>query len=224
MNLAILGTGVVGRTLASAFSTAGHAVTLGSRTADNETAAAWATGQGGDARNDTFANAVHGADIIVNATGGMVSLAALGTCDRTDLDGKPLLDAANPLDFSGGFPPRLGICNDDSLAEQIQRAYPTTPVVKALNTCAAEVMVAPWEVPGDHVAPICSDDDQAKATVSGLLVDLGWRQSQILDLGTLQAARGMEMWLPMWVRLYGQLGHPMFNLALPQATDPAPRT
>lgn len=224
MNLAILGTGPVGRTLGTAWIATGHHVALGSRTADNGAATTWAADAGPRGTNGTFASAVEGADVIVNATGGMVSLAALATCDPDDLAGKTLLDAANPLDFSDGFPPTLSVCNDDSLGEQIQLAHPRLRVVKALNTMSAEVMVDPGAVPGDHLAPICGNDEQAKAVVRSLLVDLGWPAERVRDLGTIQAARGMEMWLALWIRLYGSLGHPMFNLALPAAPDPASRT
>lgn len=222
MHIGILGTGAVGRGLGAALAAAGHGVTLGSRTADNAEALAWAAGIEG-ARTDTFAAAAAESALVINATGGMVSLEALATCDAADLAGKVLLDVANPLDFAAGFPPSLAIAGDDSLAEQIQRAHPEAQVVKGFNTMAVEVMVDPAAVPGDHLAPLAGDDAEAKAAVADLMGELGWRPSQVIDLGGLDAARGMEMWLALWVRLYGHVGHPRFNLALPQADDTTPR-
>lgn len=222
VHIGILGTGNVGRGLGTAVAGVGHTVTLGSRTADNESAVGWAGATNGGSAG-IFADAAR-ADLVINATGGMVSLQALAACDPADLDGKVLLDVANPLDFSAGFPPTLSVVNSDSLAEQIQRAHPGARVVKALNTMAVEVMVAPGEVPGDHLVPMCGTDSEAKGVVADLLTQLGWRPAQMLDLGGLDAARGLEMWLALWVRLYGHVGHPMFNLALPASPTPRPRS
>ncbi|CAN5403954.1 NAD(P)-binding domain-containing protein [soil metagenome] len=221
MHIAILGTGAVGRGLGTALVAAGHSVTLGSRTSDNPVGQEWAGDTSGRS-TDTFGAAAAESQLIINATGGVVSLEALATCDDADLDGKLLIDVANPLDFSDGFPPHLSVVNTDSLAEQIQQAHPGARVVKVLNTMSVEVMVDPAAIPGDHLAPMCGDDVEAKAEASALLADLGWRETQLLDLGGLEAARGMEMWLPLWLRLYGHVGHPMFNLVL-SAPNPRPR-
>lgn len=223
MHLAVLGTGSVGRTLASAWLRAGHEVALGSRDAANAAARDWVAAAGGRARCGTFADAVEGADAVVNATAGTASLEVLASCPAAALDGTTVLDVANPLDFSAGFPPRLAVGDDDSLAERLQRAHPAARVVKALNTMAVEVMVDPAAVPGDHLALLCGDHEDAKSVVVGLLGDLGWPPTRIMDLGPLHAARGMERWLPLWLSLYGHLGHPMFNLALPQAPVPSLR-
>ena len=111
------------------------------------------------------------------------------------LAGKVLVDVANPLDMSKGMPPTLTVCNDDSLGESIQRAFPEVRVVKALNTVTAAVMVAPQLVSGDHTIFICGNDDGAKAQARGLLEEFGWSAGSILDLGDIAAARGMEMYL-----------------------------
>ena len=83
------------------------------------------------------------ADLVVNVTNGQASLAALGEVGSDHLAGKVLVDVANPLDFSQGFPPTLSVKDTDSLAEQIQRAFPDARVVKSLNTVTASVMVDP---------------------------------------------------------------------------------
>lgn len=206
MRVAVIGTGVVGRTLTDGFRRIGHDVVVGTRDiAETRARAEWAE----EAALVTFADAGAGADLVVNATGGGVSAQALG---QVDLDGTVLLDVANPLDFSGGFPPTLTVKDTDSLAEQLQRAFPQSRVVKALNTVNASVMVDPGALPEPTTMFLAGDDADARTLVRGLLTDLGW--ADIVEFETLDAARGMEMWLPMWVRLMGALGTPSFNLKL----------
>lgn len=215
MRFGVLGTGQVGRTLADKLIALGDEVCLGSRTADNEAATAWAAGAGDRASHGTFSDAARFGELVLNCTPGQHSVAIVaGVADQ--LAGKVLLDLANPLDFSGGFPPRLSVCNDDSLGEQIQRAAPAVRVVKSLNTVAASVMVEPARVPGEHDVFVCGDDDGAKAAVAGLLARFGW--SAPVDLGGIEMSRGVEMWLPLWVRLYGSLGTDAFNLKIVRAT------
>ncbi len=154
-----------------------------------------------------------GADLVVNATNGLGSLSALGEVGTDHLAGKVLVDVSNPLDFSRGFPPTLSVKDTDSLAEQIQRAFPETKVVKALNTVTASVMVDPGSVgDGDTTVFAAGDDADARKVVVGLLEELGWRD--VLEFDGLQNARGLEMWLPLWVRLMGALGTAEFNLKL----------
>src|SRR5437870_5443289 len=111
MKIGVLGTGVVGKTLATKLVEVGHEVTMGSRTADNEDATGWAAEAGEGAVNGTFADAASGAEIVFNCTSGGVSLEALGAAGAKNLAGKPLVDVANPLDFSQGFPPTLSVSN-----------------------------------------------------------------------------------------------------------------
>ncbi len=152
----------------------------------------------------TYADAVTDADLVVNGTNGMASLDVLAAA-ADGLAGKVLLDVANPLDFSQGFPPSLSVANTDSLAEQIQRAHPDARVVKSLNTMNASLMVRPESLAnGDHTVFVCGDDADANVTVTALLHELG--HTDVLDLGGLDAARGTEMVLPLWVRLMQQLG------------------
>jgi len=212
MRIGVLGTGTVGRTLASALLRHGHEVRLGSRTAGNETAVAWAAEVGGPASEGSFADAAGFGELLVNATAGAASLAALALAGAEQLAGKVLIDVANPLDFSHGMPPTLTVCNDDSLAEQIQRAYPDVHVVKTLNTVTAAVMAQPALVPGTHTVFVAGDDAAAKAQVSELLRELGWPAQSILDLGGIGAARGLEMYLPLWLSLWGANGTAVLNI------------
>jgi predicted dinucleotide-binding enzyme len=191
----------------------GHDVVLGSRTATNEAAVRWAAEAGPRAKAATFFDAAAEAEVVINATPGAVSLEVLAAASTKNLAGKVLIDVANPLDHSAGFPPSLSISNTDSLAETIQRAFPTARVVKALNTMRADVMVAPDRLAGgDHDVFMAGDDEEAKEVVAGILREFGWRTEHIRDLGPLEAARGLEMWLPLWLRIFLKQGNSVFNI------------
>jgi predicted dinucleotide-binding enzyme len=212
MRIGVLGTGIVGRTLASALLSNAHEVRIGSRKAGNEAAVAWAQEIGGPASEGTFADAAGFGELVINATAGAASLDALALAGAEQLAGKVLVDVSNPLDVSQGMPPTLTVCNDDSLAEQIQRGFPDVRVVKTLNTVTAAVMVDPALVPGTHTIFVAGDDADAKAEVSELLLGFGWPAESILDLGDITAARGMEMYLPLWLRLWGSCGTAVLNV------------
>src|SRR5207248_2328906 len=117
------------------------------------------------------------------------SLDALGMAGGGNLAGKVLIDVSNPLDFSRGMPPVLAVCNDDSVAESIQREFPGARVVKSLNTVNADVMVTPDVVPGDHVMFVAGNDDEAKRQVTDLLESFGWPRERVVDLGDVTGAR-----------------------------------
>ena len=209
MRIGILGTGVVGQTVGGKLVTLGHDVKLGSRTATNEKAAKWVAQQGARASQGTFEDAAAFGEIVFNCTSGMVSLEALQSAGASNLSGKVLVDVSNPLDFSHGMPPTLSVCNSDSLGEQIQRAFPDAKVVKTLNTMNTGVMVNPSSVPGDHDVFVCGNDPDAESHVSDLLRSFGWRT--IVDLGDISAARGVEMILPVWLRLMNTFKTATFN-------------
>jgi predicted dinucleotide-binding enzyme len=206
MRVAVLGTGIVGRTLATKLVELGHEVRMGSRTPDNAAAAEWVAATGGSASQGTFADAAAFAELILNCTGGGVALEALTSAGEGNLEGKTLLDVSNALDFSKGRPPTLSVCNTDSVGEQIQRAFPDARVVKGLNTMNYEVMVDPAIVPGEHDVLICGNDEGAKAEVNELLQSFGWSSERILDLGDITSARGLEMYVVLWLRLAGAFG------------------
>ena len=210
MRIAVIGTGVVGRTLAQAFQGAGHDVAVGTR--DPGETSGREEWRGLDVPLQPLATVAADADVVVNATNGGASLAALGEVGTDHLAGKVLVDVSNPLDFSQGFPPTLSVKDTDSLAEQIQRAFPDAKVVKALNTVNASVMVDPGCLGEDTSIFAASDDAEARGVVVGLLRELGW--VDIIEFDELSNARGLEMWLPLWVRLMGPLGTPVFNLKL----------
>ena len=221
MRIGVFGTGTVGRTLASALLKGGHEVRMGSRTADNEQAAAWvAEAAHGAASAGTFADAAGFGEVLINATAGRHSQAVLEAAGAEQLAGKVLVDVSNPLDFSTGTL-TLTVCNDDSVGETLQRAFPDVRVVKTLNTVTAAVMIAPARVPGTHTIFVAGNDDAAKVQAAELLEGFGWPAGAILDLGDITAARGMEMYLPLWLRLYQTTGTAILNVEV-RTADPAP--
>jgi predicted dinucleotide-binding enzyme len=115
------------------------------------------------------------------------------------------------------MPPGLSVSNWDSLGEQIQRAHPDAKVVKALNTVNNEVMVEPSLVPGNHVLFVCGNDEAAKGQVVDLVASFGWPADRVIDLGDITSSRGMEMFLPLWLRLVGALGTPHLNISVEHA-------
>ena len=223
MNTAVLGTGIVGRTIAARLAELGHAVTIGTRDPEASLArtepdamgtppfAAWAAENPGIAVAG-FADAVAGAELIVNATNGGASLDVLSAAGAGNLDGKVILDIANPLDFSKGMPPTLFVKDTDSLGEQIQREFPGARVVKALNTLNADLMARPAQLADPGTVFVSGNDADAKNTVTVLLKEFG--HQDVIDLGDITTARGTEMLLPVWLRLWGALGTPAFNFKI----------
>ena len=217
MRYGVLGTGAVGQRLAGKLIELNHEVRMGGRSPDNERGLGWATSAGERASYGTFSDAAAFGETVLNCTAGAASLDALRAARPEDIEGKVLIDVSNPLEFSADGAPTLTVCNTDSLAEQIQRELPDARVVKALNTMTNAVMVDPSRIPGPHEAPIAGNDDAAKREVAAMLQSFGWPAGSIVDLGDISAARGMEMWLPLWLRLFQALGTGDFNLHLARA-------
>jgi predicted dinucleotide-binding enzyme len=221
MQIAVLGTGLAGRTLAAGFRTAGHEVIIGTRDPAATLARTepdprgtpgfgqWA-GEHRDIRVVTQAEAGEYGEVLVNVTSGEGTLAAVAAA--APRAGTVLMDVSNGLDFSGGFPPVLSVANTDSIGEQLQRAFPDVRVVKSLNTVNAAVMVDPGALPGEHQVFVAGEDADAKAVVTGLLGDLGWPATSVLDLGGIRSARATEMYLPLWLALMGVTGSPVLNI------------
>ncbi len=213
MNIGILGTGIVGQTIGTKLIQLGNDVMLGARMANNEKAAEWKKQNGSRASHGTFAQAASHGNILFNCTAGTASLDALNRAGKENINGKILIDVANPLDFSNGMPPALSICNTSSLGEQIQKTYPEVKVVKALNTMNCKLMVNPAMLKDEHDVFVCGSDKEAKSEVISILKEwFGWKS--VIDLGDITAARGMEMILPLWLRLMGILQTPNFNFKI----------
>ena len=224
MRFGILGTGVVGKTIAARLAGLGHEVMVGTRDPEetlsrtepdrygNPPFSAWQQ-ENSEVELGTFGEAAAHGEMVVNATAGASSLEALDMAGEENLTGKVLIDISNPLDFSKGMPPTLSVSNTDSLGEQIQRRFAEAKVVKTLHTMNAYLMVDPAQLAGgEHTVFVCGDDAEAKAKVTELLRSVGW--TDIIDLGDISNARGTEMLLPIWVRLFGALQKPIFNFKI----------
>ncbi|MFJ5177263.1 NADPH-dependent F420 reductase [Streptomyces griseoviridis] len=185
--IAVLGNGRVGGNLADALTRAGHQVTVAGR----------APG--------TAAAAARTARIVINATPGDTSLERLAAL-RDELRGKILVDVSNAtVDGPDGLPADL-LYPGSSLAEQLQEALPETPVVKTLNTMLFPVMTAPAMLTQTPSVFLSGEDPQAKQAVRELLVDLGWREEWITDLGGIRTARATEaaiLFVPHVIRSRG---------------------
>jgi 8-hydroxy-5-deazaflavin:NADPH oxidoreductase len=214
MRIGVLGTGIVGRTLATKLVELGHDVKMGSRQAGNPHAREWVAGAGERASEGSFSDAAAFGELVLNATSGEASIDALTAAGEANLDGKLLVDVSNPIDRASGFPPALTVCNTDSIAEQIQRAFPNTRVVKTLNTVTAMVMVNPALLAGDHMVFVSGNEPAAKQQVAEMLESFGWPSQDIVDLGDISTARGPEAYLLLWLRLWNKAGTGLFNIAL----------
>jgi len=211
MKIGVLGTGIVGQTIASKLVALGHDVKMGSRSAGGEKATEWVKKAGAKASEGTFADAASFGELVFNCTSGAGSLEALRAAGAKNLEGKVLIDIANPLDFSKGMPPTLFSGNTDSLGEAAQRELPGTRVVKTLNTVNCNVMVDPSRVAGEHDMFVAGNDAGAKSQVSEILKTwFGWKS--VIDLGDISAARGTESYLPLWIRMWGALKTADFNI------------
>jgi 8-hydroxy-5-deazaflavin:NADPH oxidoreductase len=228
MKIGVFGTGTVGQTLASALVAHGHEVMIGTRNVKEALGRTTGNAYGGPSfsswheknprvKLDVLSEAARFGELLINATQGGGSIAALRQAGETNMKGKILIDVANPLDFSKGMPPSLypELCNTHSLGEEIQNTFPDTKVVKALNTMWCGLMINPGMVgQGDHELFICGNDTEAKSKVNQLLREFGWKPEHIIDLGDITAARGTEMLLPIWLRIMGLLGNGAFNLKI----------
>ncbi len=213
MRYGVLGTGIVGQTIATKLVQLGHQVMMGSRTAGGDKAKSWAANAGDLATEGTFADAAGFAETIVNATAGGASIEALKAAGTENISNKVLIDIANPLVF-GDSGMSLSVCNTDSLAEQIQREFPQARVVKSLNTMSATVMTSPAALNGDHNVFVAGNDAEAKSAVAMLLQSFGWPLERIIDIGDSSGARGLEAYLLLWIRLFQTTGSPDVNIAL----------
>jgi predicted dinucleotide-binding enzyme len=224
VRLGVLGTGVVGKTITAGLAGLEHEVMVGTRNPEATLSRTEPDQFGNPPFSDwqqehpavelgTFGEAAAYGEIVVNATSGVVSLEALKMAGEENLNGKILIDISNPLDFSQGMPPTLSVSNTDSLGEQIQRRFPEAKVVKTLHTMNAYLMVDPTQLAGaDHTVFVSGDSAEAKEKVTDLLRRMGW--TDIIDLGDITTARGTEMLLPIWLRLFGALQKPVFNFKI----------
>lgn len=199
MKVGILGSGDVGRHLAAGFTKHGHDVMMGSRSPDKLADFATATG----CKAGTLEAAAKHGDLVILAVQGDAAENAAKLAGRHNLSNKTLLDATNPLDFSGDGPPGLLVGTTDSLGERIQRQLPHTRVVKCFNTIPHKHMVDPHFAEGNPHMLLCGDDETAKEETTQLLKTLGWPGT--IDCGGIDAARWLEAHVALWARVGGAL-------------------
>jgi len=223
MRIGILGTGIVGRSHAGRLSALGHDVAIGTHDVTRTLTRNEPDPMGNISFQEwhkehpsvkllPFAAAAKHGEIVFDALRGQFSLSVLSPL-AAELDGKIIVDIANPLDFSRGMPPSLLVSNTDSLGEQVQRALPKARVVKIFNTVSAFLQVNPGDLAGgDHDIFMCGNDREAKETVRKIAAGYGWKT--VIDLGDITNARGTEMMMPIWLRLWGALGTPAFNFKI----------
>ena len=200
----VLGSGEVGRRLAEGFHSRGRDVMIGSRDPAKPELGEWLSGGGAGIEAGTFAQTAAHGELLVLAVLGDAAENAIDDAGAANFTGKVVIDAMNPLDFSGGFPPKLSICGEDSLGERVQRALPDAKVVKAFNTIGNPYFVDPGFSDGQPTMLIAGDDDAAKHTVTDVLAEFGW--SDTIDIGGIEASRELEAICIAWVKIGGARG------------------
>jgi predicted dinucleotide-binding enzyme len=200
----VLGTGEVGRRLAAGFASRGHDVMIGSGNPDKPELREWLAGDGAGVQAGTFAQAAGHGEMIVLAVLGEAAEKVIADVGTENFAGKVVIDAMNPLDFSGGFPPKLSISGEDSLGERVQRALPDARVVKAFNTIGNPYFVDPHFSEGSPTMLIAGGDEDAKSTVRDVLADFGW--SDVIDIGGIEGSRELEAICIAWVKIGGVRG------------------
>ena len=212
MKIGILGTGMVGEALGTKLLQLGHDVKMGSRSANNDSAARWVAKNGGQASQGTFADAAAFGEMVFLCLKGDVEIDVVRAVGDAAFKGRIVVDVSNPLDFSKGMPPSLIFCNTNSLGEEVQKALPSAKVVKTLNIVNCEVMVDPDRSGQQPTMLLCGNDAGAKTAVAALLKSFGWKD--VIDLGDITKSRGTEMLLPLWLNLMGALGHVHFGFKI----------
>lgn len=193
----ILGSGTVGKELARGFAKHGFEVVIGTR--EPSKLEAWRKEAPGTISVGSFSQAASQGEIVIVATNGQGTEAALDLAGPKNFKGKLVLDVSNPLDFSKGGAPGLFVGTTDSLGERVQRKLPDAKVVKCFNTVGAPKMVDPKFKEGTPPLMICGNDAAAKKRVDLLLKELGWPGA--LDIGGIDGARSLEALVPLWVRI-----------------------
>jgi 8-hydroxy-5-deazaflavin:NADPH oxidoreductase len=216
-NIGILGTGMVGDTIGTKLIELGYEVRMGSRTANNDKAMEWSSRNGAHASTGTFSDAALFAEMLFVCTKGDATTSVIRSLNPANVEGKIIVDVSNPLDFSKGMPPFLipEVSNTNSLGEEIQKLLPRSKVVKTLNIINCQLMVEPGKLKtGELTMLLAGNDPDAKKEVRKILEQFGWKD--VIDLGDITASRGMEMMLPVWVRILSSIKSPHFGFKIVQ--------
>jgi predicted dinucleotide-binding enzyme len=196
MKIGIIGSGIVGRVLATAFLKEGHDVMLGSRSIDKEELVKWKT-ENPSGQTGIFSEVAAYGELIVLATGGTVTESAIQISGAENFTGKVVIDTTNPIAKAS---PVNGVLQyftnqNESLSEKIQSLIPAAHVVKAFNSVGNAVMYKPDFGGIKPSMFICGNDDEAKKTVAAILDSFGW---EIEDMGKIEAARAIEALCMLW--------------------------
>jgi predicted dinucleotide-binding enzyme len=196
MKIGIIGSGVVGRVLATSFLQEGHEVMLGTRNTSKEEVVKWKR-ENPSGQTGNFTDTAKFGEVLVLATNGTVTEAAIRQAGLDHFSGKTVIDATNPI---AAAPPVNGVLKfftnlDESLMEKIQRLIPKAKLVKAFNSVGNAFMYKPVFKEGTPTMFICGNDDGAKKTVTEILVSFGWETE---DMGKVEAARAIEPLCILW--------------------------
>lgn len=206
MKYGVLGTGDVAQTIASKLVELGHEVMMGSRTANNEKAVAWAAANGDKASCGTFADAAAFGELVFNCVQGIHAIEALEAAGKDNLKGKILIDQSNPYVYKDGhISLKAEYTEKTCLGEEVQKLLPDTKVVKTLNYLGSVMMTNPGELSEPVTGFYCGNDAEAKEAVRQILADFGWQET--FDMGDISMSRYTEMLGAFWVPVYGQIGH-----------------
>ena len=192
--IGILGSGVVAVTLGSGLIKHGYKVKLGTR--EPKKLDEWKAENGVNAAVGTFAEAAAFGDIVILAVGGAVAKSALEMAGDKNLKNKTLIDATNPIAHAA---PDNGVLRffttlDESLMEQLQKAFPEANFVKAFSCVGNAFMVDP-KFESKPTMFICGNNDKAKLEVAAILDEIGWESA---DFGKVQSARAIEPLCMLW--------------------------
>ncbi|MGI0130007.1 MAG: NADPH-dependent F420 reductase [Thermoplasmata archaeon] len=205
MRVGILGSGPVGQALGAGFAAHGHEVRIGSKDPLKPELVAWKKATPGPVSTGTFADAAEFGELLVLCCLGEASIQVIDLAGPSHFDGKVLIDATNPLDFSRGMPPALFVGTTDSLGERHQRKLPDARVVKCFNIVPNSVMTLPRVGGATPTMIIAGNDGAAKSTVIGVLKEFGW--SGTVDIGPIEGARWLEALTALWVRVAVGVGN-----------------
>lgn len=208
--IGILGSGMVANSIATKLIQLGYQVKMGARSSDNSKNLEWKNNNGNNAFTGTFHDAASFGDILFICIKGEAVVDVIKSINRNFFNAKLIIDVSNPLDFSKGMPPSMipNLSNFNSLGEELQKAIPDAYVVKTLNIVNCEVMVNPAKTNGIPTMFLCGNNETAKKHATDFLKQFGW--TDIIDLGDISGARGMEMILPLWIRTMLTLNYPYF--------------
>jgi predicted dinucleotide-binding enzyme len=196
MKVGILGSGVVGRVLATAFLKEGHKVMLGTRDTSKEDVVKWKN-ENPDGSLGSFQETAQYGELIVLAVGGLVAEDAISLAGKEHFMDKVVIDTTNPI---ATVPPDNGVLKyfttlEESLMERIQKLLPDAKIVKAFNSVGNTFMYKPNFPGGTPTMFICGNNEAAKKTVADILTAFGWETE---DMGKVESARAIEPLCILW--------------------------